>query len=124
MFTTGSEVIHIMGPPAVPMGIPETFTCRSMNIPRTIQWKLYYTSVSGSPLSVSTLSRDIMNLISTVVNIIEINESTSQLVPNTTNRNITSIDCNVRDNISDMLRVSSINVTVYGKCCLFYWFIV
>ena len=112
-----------MGPPAVPMGIPETFTCRSMNTPETIQWKLYYTSASGSPLSVSTLDRDIMSLISTVVNIIAINKSTAQLVLNTTNRNITSIDCNVRD-ISDMLRVSSINVTVYGKCCLFCSFIV
>ena len=118
LLTTGSEVIRITGPPAVPIGIPVTFTCRSMDTPDTIQWELYYTSASGSTQSVSTLSRNVIDLMSTVANFITINESTSQLVLNTTNRNITSIECNVRD-VSGMTRVSSKNVTVYGKFCLF-----
>ena len=122
MLTTGSKVIHITGPPAVAMGIPVTFTCRSMDTPDTIQWELYYTSASGSTQSVSTLSLNVIDLMSTVANFITINESTSQLVLNTTNRIITSIECNIRDG-SGMTRVSSINVTVYGKL-LFLRFIV
>ena len=121
MLTTGSEVIRIMGPPAVAIGIPVTFTCRRMHTPDSIVWRLYYTSASGSTQSVSTLFG--VDLMFTVANFTTINESTSQLVLNTTNRNITSIECNVRDD-SAMTRVSSKNVTVYGKFCLFHRFII
>ena len=120
MLTTGSKVIHIMGPPAVAMGIPVTFTCSRMHTPDSIVWRLYYTSASGSTQSVSTLLG--VDLMSTVANFTTVNESISQLVLNTTNINITSIECNVRD-VSGLTRVSSINVTVYGKL-LFLRFIV
>ena len=120
MFTTGSETIRITGPPAVAMGIPITFTCRRMHTPDSIVWKLYYTSASGTTQSVSTLFG--VDLMSTVAIFKSINESTSELVLNTTNRNITSIECNVRDR-SGILQVSSKNVTVYGKFCLFHRFI-
>ena len=120
MLTTGSKVIHIMGPPAVAMGIPVTFTCRRMHTLDSIAWTIYYTNASGSTQSVSTLLG--VDLMSTVANFTTVNESISELVLNTTNINITSIECNVRDG-SGMTRVSSINVTVYGKL-LFLRFIV
>ena len=121
MLTAGSEVIRITGPQAIPTGIPVIFTCRRMHTPDSIAWRLYYTSASGSTRSVFSFG-NIMDLMSTVANFIAINESTSELVLNTTNRNITSIDCNVRD-VSGTTQASSINVTVYGKFCLFHRFI-
>ena len=118
MLTVGSEVIHIMGPPAVPIGIPETFTCRHMlTTTDSISWRLYYISASGSTLSVSSLG-NLMDLMSTVAYLTAYNESTSELFLNTTNRSITSIECNIRDG-SGMTQASSINVVVYGKFCLF-----
>ena len=120
MLTTGSKVIHIMGPPAVAMGIPATFTCRRMHTLDSIAWIIYYTNASGSTQSVSTLLG--VDLMSTVANFTTVNGSISQLVLNTTNVNITSIECNVRVG-SGMTQVSSINVTVYGKL-LFLRFIV
>ena len=118
MLTTGSKVIHIMGPPAVAMGIPATFTCGRMHTLDSIAWTIYYTNASGSTKSVSTL----LGLMSTVANFTTVNESISEPVLNTTNINITSIECNIRDG-SGTTQVSSINVTVYGKL-LFLWFIV
>ena len=120
--TTGSEVIRIMGPPAVPIGIPVTFTCRRMHNEDSIAWTIYYTNASGSTLSVSTVSKTVMDLMFTVANFTTINESTSELVLNTTNRSIISIECNVREG-SGIAR-SSRNVVVFGKFCLFYRFIV
>ena len=119
--TTGSEVIRIMGPPAVPTGIPVTFTCRRHN-EDIIAWTIYYTNASGSTQSVSTVARTVMDLMFTVANFITINESTSELVLNTTNRSITSIECNVREG-SGIAR-SSRNVVVFGKFCLIYRIIV
>ena len=118
MLTTGSEVIRIMGPPAVPTGIPVTFTCRRMDNEDSIAWAIYYTSASGSTQSVSTLSTTVMGLMFTVANVTTINESTSELVLNTTNRSISAIECNVREG-SGIAR-SSRNVVVFGKFCLFY----
>ena len=112
MLTTGSEVIHIMGPPAVPKGIPEIFTCRCHN-EDSIAWTIYYTSTSGSTQSVSTVSKTVMDLMFTVANFITINESTSELVLNTTNRSISAIECNVREG-SGIAR-SSRNIVVFGK---------
>ena len=122
MLTVGSEVIHIMGPPAIPIGIPETFTCRHMlTTTDSIAWRIYYTNASGSTLRVSSFG-SLMDLMSTVVYFTS-NKSTSELFLNTTNRSITSIECNIRDGF-DMTRPSSIDVVVYGKFCLFYRFIV
>ena len=120
MLTTGSEVIRIMGPPAVPIGIPVTFTCRRTitNIMTSIQWRLNYTSAGGSTQSVTTLFGTIMDLMSTVANFKKINESVSELVLNTTNRSITSIECSTRDRTG--IARSSRNVVVYGKFCLLH----
>ena len=120
--TTGSEVIRITGPPAVPTGIPVTFTCRTMDNNDRIAWTIYYTSASGSTQSVSTVSTAVMGLMFTVANITTIYESTSELVLDTTNRSITSIECNVRE-VSGIAR-SSRNVVVFGKFCLIYRIIV
>ena len=116
MLTTGSEVIRITGPPAVAMGIPVTFTCRIMDNDDRIAWTIYYTNASGSTQSVSAVSKAVVDVMFTVANITIINESTSELVLNTTNGNITSIDCNVRER-SGTAR-SSRNVVVFGKFCL------
>ena len=116
MLTTGSKVIHIMGPPAVPMGIPVTFTCSRMHTPDSIVWKIYYI-VNGSTQSVTTLLGVDLKPTHVNFNFTTINDSTSQLVLNT-NRSIISIECSARDG-SGILPVSSINVTVYGKFCLF-----
>ena len=122
MLTIGSEGIRIMGPPAVPIGKPVTFTCRRMtNVMDKIQWRLNYTSAGGSTQSVTTLFGTIMDLMSTVANFKKINESVSELVLNTTNRSITSIECSIRD-ITGVAR-SSRNVVVYGKFCLLHRFI-
>ena len=119
MLTIGSEAIHIMGPPAIPIGIPETFTCRHMlTTMDTIAWRLSYTDASGSTLSVSSLG-NLMDLMSTVAYFTASNESTSELFLNTTNRSITSIECSIRDG-SGTTQASSINIVVYGKFCLFY----
>ena len=118
MLNVGSEAIHIMGPPAVPIGIPEIFTCRHMlTTTDTFVWSISYTNASGSTLSVSSLG-NLMDLMSTVAIFITSNESTSELFLNTTNRSITSIECNIRDG-SGTTQASSINVVVYGKFCLF-----
>ena len=123
MLTTGSEEIRIMGPPAIPIGIPVTFTCRHMvTTTDSIAWTIYYTSASGSTQSVSTVSKTVMDLMFTVANFTTINESTSELVLNTTNRSITSIECNVR--AGSGVAQSSRNVVVFGKFCLFYRFII
>ena len=96
MLTVGSEALQIMGPPAIPIGIPQIFTCRHMlNSKDTIIWRLSYTTASGSTLTVSSLGA-LMDLMSTVVYSTASNERTSELFLNTTNRSITSIECNVR----------------------------
>ena len=123
MLTVGIEAIQIMGPPAIPIGIPQIFTCRHMLTTRdTIVWRLSYTNASGSTLTVSSLG-SLMDLMSTVVYFTASNERTSELFLNTTNRSITSIECNVRDGFG-ITQASSINVVVYGKFCVFYRFIV
>ena len=111
-----------MGPPAIPIGIPVTFTCRHIFTTRdSIVWTLHYTSASGSTLSVASFG-NLVDLMSTVANFTAKNKSTSELFLNTTNRSITYIECMIRD-ASGPTHVSGIDVVVYGKFCPFYRFI-
>ena len=111
-----------MGPPAIPTGIPETFTCRHMlTTMDTIAWRLSYTDASGLTLSVASFG-NLMDLMYTVANFTATNKSTSALFLNTTNGNITSIECMIRD-ASGTTHASGIDVVVYGKFCPFYRFI-